>query len=413
MPSTDSNSARFTLRILGLPLRGRVMLSPPVAATAVDADADADAVVSGERATETKGTLVLLRNSWADLSLPLTFSLQPDADETSVHDPERAKRIKDGWISFGYRALWCLGCIGVIYVSYLVCLYVKWNGPYNGDDGRGYVSMRCGDVCQYEMPAWWYKSVEFTRSESHDAFLLMDKSHTIPATFTKNMTLNMERGRWGDNRQVLVKLLQRGGEDFTFDVNLTKATEPFARVTIDMFNPDTNADIFQLTIKESGRYEAHVPEYNLVNGPVWTHLRFTLGPYMTEAATAQISASGETRKYNVSAALASCPAEMRTPISRPCNFNAPSPFHSSLVVFQQIEGPVDSGSSWVYLDLRPRIAAIISQYVPMGLISLAALVTLAFVLWNRRTPVEAWREKRVKKDVGTDEEREPMLGEDV
>ncbi|KAJ3135790.1 hypothetical protein HK101_004082 [Irineochytrium annulatum] len=413
MPTTDSDSARFTLRILGQPFRGRVTLSPPVAATAVDADADV--IVSSDRATETKGTLVLLNNSWADLSLPLTFSLEPGADETPVNDPEQFKRIKDGWISFGYRALWCLGCIGVIFVSFLVCHYVQWNGPYHGNDGGVHASTDCDGICQYEMPAWWYKNVEVIRSGSHDAFFLRDAPSTIAASFMKNMTLDTKRSRWGweDNHEVLVDLLQQGGEDFTFDVNLTVPAEPFTYVKIEMFDPRANTYLFQLTIKESGHYKAHVPEFNPVNGTVSARLRFTLGPYSSELATAQISASGETRKYDVSGALASCPAPTRVPIWRPCQFNAPDPFHSTKLIFQQFDGPVGSESSGVLFIERPRIAAIVSQYVPMGLIILAALVTLAFVLWNRRTPVEAWREKRAKKDVGTEEEREPMLGEDV
>ncbi|KAJ3149887.1 hypothetical protein HK101_002004 [Irineochytrium annulatum] len=448
MPTRDGDTARFTLRILGLAIRGRVALPPPIAATAVDADADA--IVSGDRATETKGALMLLKNSWADISLPLTFSLQPYADETPVNDSARDKKIRDGWVSFGFRALWYLGCIVVIYKAYHAGIYAKYYGPYKGHDGGHPVRENCDGVFHYEMPAWWAKDVLVEQMGTYDAFIFKEEPSTVAATFSRNVTLTLDKTRnpwdWNYGREVVVvKLLQRSGEKFTFDVNLTSLPDPQAHVTIEMFDPEVYTSFFRFTAKESGRYEARVPDFSSASGAFPVHLRFTLGPsanewsmpaisvrgetsanerstaaisargetYANERSTAMVSASGETYKYNVSAAVASCPSKSRSPKYTPCALTSLSLFRPSHVILQDIEDLVGTKTTFVSLRERPRIIAVMSLYAPYGLVILAASVTLAFVLWNKKTPVEAWMERRAKKDIGTEEEREPMLGEDV
>ncbi|KAJ3125363.1 hypothetical protein HK101_005939 [Irineochytrium annulatum] len=305
-------------------------------------------------------------------------------------------------------ALWCLGCIGIIYASYHAGIYARHNGPYSGQD----VHMYCDGVCVYEMPAWWAKDVLVEQRGTYDAFLLKERPSTVAASFGRNVFLDNQRDwGWNDHSVVQVKLLQRGGEKFNFDVNLPSESDFRAQVTNEMFNPVMDTYLFQLTVQESGRYEARVPEFTSTTGAFPVHLRFTLGPNANEWSTAAISASGETYRYNVAAAESACPSTSRTPEGTPCAFTSPSPFRPSYVIFQDIEGPVGNETTFVSLRERPRIIAVISFYAPYGLIILTALVTIAVVLWNRKTPVEAWREWRVQKDVGTEDERQPIFGE--
>ncbi|KAJ3171327.1 hypothetical protein HK101_011263 [Irineochytrium annulatum] len=404
MPADDTDDVIFTLRILGMRLRARLQPSAPAA----------DAV-AGDQASETTASLVLIRNSWANLSLPVSYS-RKDAEEVQqpTYDPVRAKEIWTACYLFACRALWCLGCVGVIVASIFGILAAT---RVHADV---YEYVKCGGVCGLDTRAWLSKNVEVVDTHQdgpHVIYLFDEKpTSTYAANFSTNVTMEHMESAWppwqyGPPRRI--QLLQRGGDHFTFDVNLTATKTANASVIIRMDSFD-GMNLFKHTLFESGRIDARIPNYFPSLGAFEADLSITLVGYSGNR-TAQIQATGETSKYNVTNALAFCPPQyVYTPYDdwKPCNFTAPSAFRSAHIVLQE-PGDFVGGMTRVEFHQHPRILAFVSLYLAQTLAILTAVGTLALILWHRRTPVEIWRMKKDYVEVRTDEEHEPLFGGDV
>ncbi|KAJ3131948.1 hypothetical protein HK101_004655 [Irineochytrium annulatum] len=408
-PTADPTARPFVVRILGLRLRGRLQPQAPVAASTSDVDVVAvDSIdEAAQPEPETKASLVLIRNSWADLSLPVTFKFQDAEEVVAVRakpevDPIRAKEERDAWILFGWRALWVLGAVGVIVGAIIAIIVTAKHGPWlrmwPGD-------FRCDGVCTITTRAWWSKDVDVSdRSGPHDVYLF-DKmpSATVAAPFSTNLTLSRQSYTWNTYRRM--NLMQRAGDKFTFDVIVTAASQ--VAVSVTMRSRDSGMQLFRHTLASSGRIEARVPDFDPSVGAFGVILEFNLDTHYVS-----FKCSGDTSQYDVSTAIASCPAQTRSPFKIPCHFPAPSAFHKAYLLLQE-SGVVGTAPSNMFIYQGPRIIAFVLIYIPQSLAILAALGLISYVAYHRKTPVEVWREKKTKHEAGTDEEREPMLGEDV
>ncbi|KAJ3171285.1 hypothetical protein HK101_011271, partial [Irineochytrium annulatum] len=275
MPADDTDDVIFTLRILGMRLRARLQPSAPAA----------DAV-AGDQASETTASLVLIRNSWADLSIPVSYSLQ-EAEETPTYDSVRAKAIRKAWFLFACRALWCLGCVGVIVASIFGILAAT---RVHADV---YDFLKCAGVCRLETRAWLSKNVEvvdFHQNGTHGIYLFDEKpTSTYAANFSTNVTVEPWPSRqYGPSRRI--ELLQRGGDHFTFDVNLTATKSAKASVVIRMDSFD-GVNLFHYTLSESGRIDARIPNDFPSLDAFEADLSITLSEYLGNGATAQIQAT--------------------------------------------------------------------------------------------------------------------------